>query len=115
MKSIDGEAGRDERADSINAAVWAILAGSCYYLGKFIPSGECVKEIGPAISNCLPRGESTWRTKVGSAGWSIIRGIPASSQPIAVVDEVEYSDGDHDDYDDDDDDTHPDDEVIHYE
>jgi hypothetical protein len=109
------ETGRTERADAINFAIWAVLAGSCFYLGRFIPSGKCVEEVGRHIDECFGDGESTWSTKFGQAAYSLVRNIPASTRSTTVIDEMEHHIIDDDDDYDDDDDDYSDSEVINYE
>ena len=112
---IEAERRGTERSDAINSAVWTVLAGVSFYIGRFVPSGKCVEEVGIAIDAGIPDAESTWATKLGRAAWSIIYNIQSSTPAIGEANEVEY-----DDYDDDvlDDDEHTDysaGEVVSYE
>lgn len=103
------------RAATISAASWALVASCCFYLGRFTPSHEGFEIVGRRIDERLSGGGEHWSLGIGSALWSVIRNLPEDASPIGDVDEVELDD-DSDDYDYDDyDDHNSDDEVIMYE
>lgn len=102
------------RALSIAAASWAVVAGCCFYLGRFTPGHEGFEEVGRSIDGKLNGGDH-WAYGIGAAIFGVIKNLPEHTPPVGIADEVEH-DNDSDEWlDDDGSDYDMDDEVIEYE
>jgi len=106
--------GISNRAATLAAATWGIVAGCCYYFGKFTPGREGFEVIGAGIDNRIS-GSDHWSYGIGAAVWNLIGNLPTNSPSTSSTDEVEPDLYDYDDDVDGDGDDDDSDEVMYFE